>query len=358
MATATVTIATTAAATTAAKTTSVAGTDFSVEPATVAIPACRPAAVPMGEDVGTAPGPTATPVPAFRPPEKVATEIQSYLLTAGPLSATAASWAAEVDARWDRASTSQDAAAELGAQGTRLALLCTAAARLPDVLEARVASSVLRAALRARHAWLVAAAESLACCGSAGAHKAALGADAGATAFKAAEAALHPLAAQYGGPSGTGAAPLVVASDVLGVSIALPAGWLTLDDSAVIVAQAPAESQVMAPGGTGPMAWSLGTAVRVRRLRNPPNQDLPAALPRTNSLLDVLGPVQQQESISVNGVAGVRQTRREAATGWTTYIAVAVRGDFSYLVEFGCPAQMTDRCAGYFSTALASVRFT
>lgn len=333
-------------------------TGFSAEPAAAVIPACQPEAVPIGgESVGTAPYPTATPVPAFRPPEKVTDEVQAYLLTAGPLSDMAASWAAEVDARWDRAATSQEAAAELGAQGTRLALLCTAATRLPVVPEARAVSSALRAVLRSRHAWLVAASESLACCGSAGAHKAALGADAGATAFKNAAATLHPRATQYGGPSGTGAAPLDLASDVLGISVTLPAGWLPLDDSALIVALAPVESQVMAPGGTGPKAWSLGTAVRVRRLRNPPGQDLAAALPRANTLLEVLGSVQHQESASVNGIANVRQTRQEAATGWTTFVAVTVKGDFTYLVELGCPSQTTDRCVGYLAPVLASVRF-
>jgi hypothetical protein len=205
---------------------------------------------------------------------------------------------------------------------------------------------------------MTAAADSLACCGSLGAHKVNLGADASATAFKDAEAALQPLATQYGGPSGTGAASLDIASDVLGVSLTAPAGWIILDDSALIVVLAPAESQVIAPGGTGPKAWSLGTAIRVRRLRNPPGQDLNAALPRASTLLGVFGPVQKQESAKVQGLAGVQQTRQDAATGWTTFVAVTVKGDFTYLVELGCPPQVTDRCAGYFAPALASVRFT
>lgn len=269
----------------------------------------------------------------------------------------AVSWAVEVDARWDRATSSREAAAELGAQGTRLALLCAAAARLPDVQEARAASSALRAALRARQAWLVSAAESLACCGSLGAHSVNFVAEAAAAAFSSADAALEPLATQYGGPTGAGPAPSDVASDVLGVTLTLPPGWLLLDHAALIIAQAPPGSQVMAPGGNGPRAWSLGTAMRVRRLRNPPGQDLNSALPRANALLDVLGPVRMQGPATVHGAEGVQQTRQEAATGWTTYVAITVRGDFTYLVELGCPSQVTDRCAGYFAPVLSALRF-
>jgi hypothetical protein len=326
-------------------------------PVNVQLPVCRAEFNQPLAELGTAPYPTPTPVSAGgdRPQTQVLAELTDYYRAAWPVASLARSWTADIGGRYAGAASSQEMGIELDAFGVRLAQVCAAAALLPDVPEAFAATRAFREALLSSHAWAVRVSDALRCCGASEARKLEGGRLMAAEAIAAASNSINAVAAEYGVSAGPPGFSRVVSSEVLGVSVRLPYDWPVLDDSAQVVALAPGQWQVTTAGGSGPKYWALGTALRIRRLRNPPGWDLNSALPRADTVLSPFGAAKETRPARIAGLQAIEQTRVDETANWRTKVVITVSGEFTFLIESGCPTHMAQECDRLFAELLATV---
>lgn len=325
---------------------------------TVSVRICQPSPLGSGADtVGTAPLPTPRPAStSARPPELVKSEISAFYAAAAPVAALGDDWIRWADSRLAAATATGDVAAALRTHAVRLWELCSAAALLPDVPEATPAAQSFRAALLERNAWLGAAAEQLRCCGFAAVMGLGQRQQASTGAMESARKGLEALAAAYGVARGALPVRKEVSSTILGLSLETPAGWVVVDSSGQIIVLSSGDTRQLLPDSLGPRQWDLGSALRIRRLRNPPAMDLNAAETRARTLLGGLGSMRGERAVMFAGMSAVEQVRVDEATDWQVKVVIAVRGEFTYLFESGYPAQDSG-VAAEFDQALASVKF-
>ena len=174
--------------------------------------------------------------------------------------------------------------------------------------------------------------------------------------MESARKGLEALAAAYGVARGALPVRKEVSSTILGLSLETPAGWVVVDSSGQIIVLSSGDTRQLLPDSLGPRQWDLGSALRIRRLRNPPAMDLNAAETRARTLLGGLGSMRGERAVMFAGMSAVEQVRVDEATDWQVKVVIAVRGEFTYLFESGYPAQDSG-VAAEFDQALASVKF-
>ena len=133
-------------------------------------------------------------------------------------------------------------------------------------------------------------------------------------------------------------------NEPLGISLDLPLGWVVSADGLSPVLMAPFAQNLSALPGLGPDRWQLGTAIRVRRLRNSEPIDAQQAGERFKSIIERQGPVERVEEVSLEGNPALLHILAPEQADWSATVTVLVLGDFTYFVETGCPATLPGAC--------------
>lgn len=259
-------------------------------------------------------------------------------------------WNSEFVAGWSPELAYSQQARALDMLGGRVAIACSAAAQFRNVpLEALGFDALLRDTARVRHAWVDAAANGLKCCDNAVSPDI----DTGNTNTSAMVSSLL-----------TSAESLIDEYDVtvpsmqwlidpaLGIEIAGEEGWMISADGISPVLHAPAAMNRRDVTGLGPERWQLGTAVRVRRLRNPESMTTEEASSRFNALVTQQGSVGSVAEVAVSGITALRHNLSPELESWSASVTVFVDGEFTYFIETGCPTEVARACES--TTAVAS----
>ena len=152
-------------------------------------------------------------------------------------------------------------------------------------------------------------------------------------------------------------APFTLANPLLNVMIDAPAGWVAVRNRIDVVLLAPVDQQIYSARGTGPDAWKLATALRVRRFRNTPPWELSDTIGTLDSLYVLFGERVDERPVSVADLDAVMRIYNRTGTGWNTYVVAAVVDDLTYLFEYGCPTEFTSACEIQLDRIINSVRF-
>ncbi len=320
------------------------------------MPACDPAPRPRGgSGFGTVPYPSPTPPPDVG--ENVAERAYVFVAAMAPILDSVAHTARAADAAWRDAESPQEFARVLSSEGRKLWLLCSAVAVTPDWAPARQFRSAVEQALLARSAALAAAVETL--------REAPAAIRDGDDERAASTRGLLDLPRQFdetvreNGEAGmaTSSTAHTVSSDVLELAIEVPAGWVTVRNQVDIVLAAPPELQMDGVAGLGPNGWGLGAALRIQRLRNEPGWTLADAAGVLDSLLSRLGDRIGQATVEVGGTEGVLHIYAAPDRAWRTLAAATVVGDATYLLELGCPEDLSSRCDATLQRFTRTVEF-
>lgn len=277
-------------------------------------------------------------------------------MAAASLAALGDDWSRWADSRLAAATATGNVAAALRTHAVQLWELCSAAALLPDVPEAAPAAQSLRAALLNRNAWLGVAAEQLRCCGFATVMDLGQQQRASTKEMESARKEIEALTTVYGVDQSALPVRKEVSSAILGLSLETSAGWVVVDIAGQIIVLPSSDAQQLSPDSLGPRQWDLGSALLIRRLRNPPAIDFNAAVTRVRTLLGGLGSLRGERTRTLADMSAVEQVRVDEATDWQVKVVIAVRGEFTYLFESGYPAHDSG-AAAEFDQVLASVKF-
>lgn len=320
--------------------------------ANVLVPDCWTGARFLVTEIGTAPGPTPTPWPANIPGEQLEAYLAAFSRSASYVLDAAAVYVQATEARWPVAKTAEERAAAIQAEATRLVLLCQATAVTPAPPAVRAAAKSLETALEERVGWLRSAGAQARCCGLDTSRELEGQRQATAAAFGRARS---DLAAVTGSASGTSPGTRqIVAGEIVPVDVQIPAGWAAVRNDFWTVLSAPVKYQQPSLSGLGPRDWSLGTALRVRRVAILKGTALETVVDRLGPLLRGFG---SETARSVSTLAGrpamdLRYSAQES--GWTTLVRATLAGDTGVLLfEMGCPQTSEAECATLLETVAA-----
>lgn len=311
---------------------------------------------------GTVPAPTPTPTatPVVRPTPRslriASREVGEYLALAGPAIQAATHWTGITENQWPNAQTLESRGALVFAESRRIAALCNGIALADAPPEAGDANRELAAALTGRQKWAADAASLLRDSMPASAASLESARSESAAALDAALAALESLAARFDLTLSPGADSRVLDNNRGRVSLQVPLGWFVVRADSQSVLVAPPDLQVTGIEGLGPGREGYGSALRVRRLRNAPGQTLSDILVNVSVLLDEFGELRRTRDIVVDGHAGVEWQLASSDTGWQTWFAVTLAGDFTFIIEMGCPGEVSSECDRIMRETLAGAR--
>lgn len=327
-------------------------------PIEVAIAACQ--AAPPGSFVGgagTIPGPTPTPepTPAPRPAEEIERAVKSYAELIGPITRAVSRWTTETERGWPGAVPLLQAEL-LRVESPRLAALCTATSAIVPDYVLREAHGRWAAALHARQQWASEAAHALGCCGTAATPEADALRKATAAQIEAAVVSLASSVAGYGGGFSVHAGYQIEGSR-LAIGVSVPAGWIVGRNDTQVALIAPNQLQLASREGLGVDGSSLGTGVRIRRLRKQAGWTLASAVDQAKTALVGLGQETRRRELAVGGQGAVELVLEAPGASWTTRVVVVGARDYAYFIELGCPALLADPCGPAFDSVLAGLTF-
>ncbi len=312
---------------------------------TIDLPPCDPGGQnSSGIQLGTAPGPTPTPLPEAgqRDASVISQELSDYFASASPVAEHLAEWSESFNSVWSSDLTGTQEADLLQVLGTRAAQACDAVRQITHLPpEVTGFDSLLRQAARTRHAWVGVAAEQLECCGAASSSVIDVGNIETSDVVDQLAVESASLLERYNSQP---AEPPVLVDEAFGIEILPRRGWLTAADGLNPVLFAPFELNRITVSGLGPDRWQQGTAVRVRRLRNPETLDAETASSRFIALITQQGSVSSVETVEVDGVPAARHILAPEDPRWSATITVFVAGDFTYFLETGCPSEVDGAC--------------
>ena len=159
------------------------------------------------------------------------------------------------------------------------------------------------------------------------------------------------------GVTSVASVPFTIVNPLLAVTFDAPAGWLMVRNGIDIVLLAPEEQQVYSARGLGPDSWNLGSALRVRRFRNPESADLSGLSLTLDALYAQFGGRVAVETSRFGSIDGVLGIYRDMERGWDTLVAATVIDDSTYLFELGCPDEINSVCMSTINQFVASVEF-
>lgn len=319
--------------------------------ADIALPNCNTGGGPTTGLPGTAPGPTPTPLPddGSRDAALISRELAEYFTAASPVAGHMISWSNVFNLERPETLGPGKQAESLQVLGLRAAQACDAVAQIKHFSpEVAGYDSLLREAVRVRHAWVRAAIQQLECCENA------FSSDTGNgnTETSAIVSSLAPemvaLLQRYGAaPSDTQR----FSDEAIGIEMSVQAGWIVTADGLNPILYAPFDLNRSGLSGLGPDRWQRGAAVRVRRLRNPGDIDVGTASTRFSPLVTQQGSVASVEQTQVSGVAALRHVINSEIPNWSATVTVFVSGDFTFFVETGCPSDVPGACESVESAA-------
>ncbi len=313
-------------------------------PVDVTLPPCDTGRRSGSGPLGTAPAPTPTPLPdaGTRDAKTIASEIIAYLTSASPITHHLVSWNGLFNSKWTEDATPAQQAAALELLGIRAAQACDAVRQITHFPpEVAGFDSQLREAARTRHAWAALALEELRQGGNAFMPFLNTGNDSTSALIADLPHAEEDLIRLYG--AGRLAHQRLI-DEVIGIEMTTEPGWLISADGLNPRLHAPFAFNRPALDGLGPDRWKQGTAVRVRRLRNPEPTDAEAASSRFTSLITQQGSLASVEQATVGGEPALRHVLAPDHPDWNASVTVFVSGDFTYFLETGCPADVEGSC--------------
>lgn len=308
------------------------------------LPLCNTGGQTTSGSLGTAPAPTPTPVPdgGVRYAALISSEVSEYLSKASPIVDHLRAWNDSFNSKWSIDLEPDRQAHQLQILGIRLTQACSAVAQIAEMPPEVVGfDALLREATRIRHSWVRIAAEQLDCCGNAFT----IDIDRGNTETSAVVSSLTAgtatLVQQFDArPERFG----VFKDQAIGIELSIEPGWLVAADGLNPVLYAPFVLNESDIAGLGPDRWMHGTAVRIRRLRNPEAIDAATASSRFTALITQQGNVSSVEQISVDGVPALRHVLSPENANWAATVTVFISNDFTYFVETGCSTDVEGAC--------------
>lgn len=311
----------------------------------ISYPACNTGGPGGSGSIGTAVGPTPTPVPNIgsRDPDVASREVATYFAEIEPVIAYLVDSSNEFNLKWLSRQSTDEQVLLLQLLGSRTALACDAVAFVTEVPpEATTFDNQLRDDAKARHAWVGVAVEQILCCGTA----VDSGVEAGnvQTLAKLRELSVSAENLQLEYDAQTSEKRSFI-DDALGLELSVGEDWLISSEGLSPVLLAPFELNEDGIEGLGPESWALGTSLRIRRLRNPGPLGVVEASARFVGLISRQGDIESVDEIELDGLSALRHQLESASPTWSASVTVFVAGDFTYFIESGCPVSVSGACS-------------
>ncbi len=322
----------------------------------ITLPVCVTRGNAGGGLPGTAPGPTPTPLPegGRTDSELISREIREYLGIVGPVASHVEDWTVWFETAWADPGSPEEQANALQLFGARLAQACSALfaqSYIPP--EALDHQDQLQSAVSGLYSWLGTAALELECCGDSKTNPVLAAFDTARQMLTDRSVAADQLASEY---EVEPAEAIEFSDAVLGIEFTLGDQWMIAANGLSPVFAAPFSQSRLDISGLGPDSWQNGTAVRVRRLRNPSPIDVETASSRFAGLITQQGSIASAELTVVDGHDGLLHRLDPSLADWKAAVTVVVVGNFTYFIETGCPGDVPGACAAA-ETVASSVKF-
>ncbi len=322
-------------------------------PADITIPGCDTRNGFSSGGLGTAPGPTPTPTQSVgqRTDETVREELAEYFGEAFGVVTYLNHWAITFPEDWSSSLSSGEQVEALQVFGIRLALGCDAVSRISYVPpEASEFDLAMRNALSRAHDRVVVAVDEIASTGDGISPSTDLSVHEGSSAVGDLLTVASELMSEQ---------RVVLsearrfADEAIGIEATLGEGWVVSADGLSPVLLGSSETNSTGITGLGPERWQLGTAVRVRRLRNSEPIDVQEASSRFGSLISQQGSVDMVEETTFGSTAALRHVLSPTLDNWGASVLVFVEGGFTYFIEAGCSLDVANSCEATESMAMA-----
>lgn len=288
---------------------------------------------------GTAPAPTATPVPnrdELVTDDKVSRE--NYLARANSIASNLSAWSGAFERLWAFDLNPQQQAAALMIMEVKMMEFCEAVDLLEPPANLAGIHSMMRETTRTRHAWSALAIEHLRSTGSARSESLADGRVTTHALIDEVRAVLEEVSGQIGEVDAD------VKLDQLGINVSLPTGWYVFGSSRNPGIAAPYELQLPDYEGLGPSNWNKGVSMRIRRFRNSGPLSSAQAAERFSGLASSLGDIEGQVFGKLLGVDAEFISIANSDYGWNFTVVVAVVDGNTYVIDYGCPNAHEEWC--------------
>lgn len=329
-----------------------------IDISTLVVPVCRPNATASVSGVfGTVPHPN--PQPENGPPvsgQSLGDDIGLFSYGAKPLLDYVAYFTATADSEWSNARDPQEFARTVFAEGRRLWLACNAIANLSAPAPAESIRAAISNALLARREILAKAAGQIQS-STGDAFQPDSNRSLSSNDLLGLTVLLDVFADSAGLPLPLMPKPFQIVNSLLQLSIEAPAGSILVRNSIDIVVIAPLNLQENGVMGLGPPGWNMGTAMRIRRVRNGGRADLADVRAVVDVLYSRAGELLPESLIEIDGNDGVLRTYRDRDSRWDTLVAAGAIGEVTYLFTAGCPQTRTSECLSFLRDFVDSADF-
>ncbi len=139
------------------------------------------------------------------------------------------------------------------------------------------------------------------------------------------------------------------------LQITFPGDWVVADLDFQVALIAPLSLQKPGIDGLGLTAQKHRAAFKVWTVKNPSRWDLPEADVASQGFLFPFGVEIAKEQVIVDDMPAVQRILKHPDPDWQTLFLVTVKGDYTYLVEAGCPTEIFGSCQVAFQNILDSI---
>ena len=150
----------------------------------------------------------------------------------------------------------------------------------------------------------------------------------------------------------------ILKSDRLQLSVSFTWDWIVADADPQVVLIAPLELQKPGLASLGLSAEKYGSAFKVWGTKNPAAWDLSRADQEAQLYFAPLGNELSRQNIAFDGSPGLLRILSNGSQGWKSMFIVAVKGNYTYMVEAGCPMDVFDKCRQAFQNIIDGIKLT
>lgn len=316
-----------------------------IDPASVVLAGCRlPRSLRTVTTIGTAPGPTPTPMPdvSHREDAVIRAEIAQMLPELAELSEIASHWSAELLRIWNAQLVENERASIINYVANRLSTLCAALGSIDVVPEAVDVIFGLADALKSRAQWLSIAYQALVESGTGVTADLANGNTETHGYISDAQAGIRSLADQYG--TILTKRPKIMRSEVIGVVFSVPPGMIPVRSGLDMVAISPDLTDSLGTELLGPGDWKLGEGLRIRRIRKIGDPSPQEAFESFRDLLIYAGTEYDVIVGDRYGYDAATIVWRKEGSTWHGETTLLLRDSFVYFVEWVCNGLPDSSC--------------